>query len=509
MSRLRDVALSLYGSSTLLGMALLVPQTLVPALGEERLGLNKAQIGMAMGFVGIGRVVSNVPAASSQRRLGDKATMVVGVVIFAVAGTAVALVRSLAGVCVGLALIGTYQALHQLGRQSWSRVMFKNEIRGRALGAIGGVTRVASVFGPIAAGLVAARANPRLALLMTPLFAVLALILLAWLPVEPSRRTATPDLAAAYRTVLAVHGRALATSAFFGLLMFWLRSARQLLLPLAAVRLRLDADVVGAVVAASFAVDAFVGIAYAGRVMDGMGRKAAASMACVGFALGFLALAAATSSAGIALAGGGVALAGAVLGVGNGFSSGLVMTISTDLAPEDNRGAFLSLFRLAADAGSILGPDVSGLVSQQVSLFVACLSQAGLAVLCLAFVVLVLPESLKPSTHDSIEVVEDRKPRAFFPPANRPDSSRPPSLLGAAATLTRTPLSAGLPLSHSTTAPADPPTYSIIDDDDDEDDDRRRADDEHPADGNNGASDQPEHQTSDGDGCDEENVVEL
>ena len=49
--------------------------------------------------------------------------------------------------------------------------------------------------------------------------------------------------------------------------------------------------------------------------------------------------------------------AAAVLGMGSGLGSGLVMTLGTDLAPQDpaERGHFLALFRVITDSGILLG----------------------------------------------------------------------------------------------------------------------------------------------------------
>lgn len=482
ISRLSDVACSLYGSTMLLRIAGLVPQTIIPAIGRRRFGLSEAEIGLAMGFMGVGKVCSNVPAASSQRLLGDKTTMLLGCGIFVASGAGLACSRSLAELCGWFWLVGCYQAMLQIGRQSWSRVMFRNEIRGRALGLIGGFTRLASIFGPALAGLVAAR-RPSFALFLTPLFALISLIFLSFLPKE--RNTAAKpeesSLLGAYRAVLVgPHFRHLASTSLFGLVIFWLRMARVLLIPLASVALRGDEDgdeavvVVGYVLASSYVVDALVGMFLAGRVMDNYGRKPAAALACIGMAVGFATLGASPTTTA-------VAVSGVLLGAGNGFSSGLLMTLSTDLAPTNNRGAYLSLFRIASDVGAVAGPDVSGALVGAFSVGVACFAHAGLALCCLVFVFAVLPETLQKET-DALPTITAPKRKSFFVSANGgmgegEDETRAPprttknSLLGAAAKLSRAPLPKTKPY-----AKIDKPTYSIVDDEEDDDDEEKRED---------------------------------
>ena len=50
-------------------------------------------------------------------------------------------------------------------------------------------------------------------------------------------------------------------------------------------------------------------------------------------------------------------LAAAILtGIGNGFGSGIMMTLGADLAPKGSIGEFLGLWRLIGDIGSTGGP---------------------------------------------------------------------------------------------------------------------------------------------------------
>jgi MFS family permease len=45
-----------------------------------------------------------------------------------------------------------------------------------------------------------------------------------------------------------------------------------------------------------------------------------------------------------------------VMGVANGVGSGIIMTLSADLAPRENPAPFLGAFRFTADAGAALAP---------------------------------------------------------------------------------------------------------------------------------------------------------
>ena len=56
---------------------------------------------------------------------------------------------------------------------------------------------------------------------------------------------------------------------------------------------------------------------------------------------------------------------GIIIGLGNGLSTGLIMAISGDYAPKDQRrGPFLSLFKLIYGLGQMFGPSMTGIASE-------------------------------------------------------------------------------------------------------------------------------------------------
>jgi len=64
-------------------------------------------------------------------------------------------------------------------------------------------------------------------------------------------------------------------------------------------------------------------------------------------------------------------------GVANGLSTGIVMTLGADHAPEDKRAEFLGFWRLITDFGNVSGPMlISGMI------FVASLPAAALMTGC-------------------------------------------------------------------------------------------------------------------------------
>ena len=128
----------------------------------------------------------------------------------------------------------------------------------------------------------------------------------------------------------------------------------------AAEVLGLDVAAVGVI--ESFAAGVDMSLFYpAGLVMDRFGRKWAIVPS---FTLQALGMALIPFTGHLTTFIGAVAL----ISVGNGLSSGSMMTLGADLAPPQNRGEFLGLWRLVGDLGSSGGPLIVGGVAQLLTL---------------------------------------------------------------------------------------------------------------------------------------------
>jgi MFS family permease len=127
---------------------------------------------------------------------------------------------------------------------------------------------------------------------------------------------------------------------------------------------------------------------FAGLIMDRRGRKWAIVPPFIGQAVG-MALVPFTASFG------GLLGAASLIGFANGFSSGTMLTVGSDLAPEEGRGEFLGVWWLLGDMGVAAGPLLVGLVAGSLALSAAAwvLAAAGLAA-ALTFGLFV-PETLK------------------------------------------------------------------------------------------------------------------
>jgi MFS family permease len=106
--------------------------------------------------------------------------------------------------------------------------------------------------------------------------------------------------------------------------------------------------------------------------MDRFGRAAVAVPSMLLLGTGFVLLPLTSSAVAI----GAVA---SLMGLGNGISSGIVMTLGADASPDDGRAQFLGGWRLFSDTGNAGGPLVISAISSFAPLAVAVLVMAGIA----------------------------------------------------------------------------------------------------------------------------------
>ena len=118
------------------------------------------------------------------------------------------------------------------------------------------------------------------------------------------------------------------------------------------VSIGLDAQTIALVVGISGAID-FALFYASGQVMDRFGRLWAALPAMLLMSAGFLAL---SFTHDVDQAAMWFAMFAAVLGVGNGLSSGILLTLGADTAPRDDPAPYLGSWRTLTDAGGAVAP---------------------------------------------------------------------------------------------------------------------------------------------------------
>ena len=353
--REHPLILPFYLPSILLAVCngMLVP--VLPLYAKE-LDLSYGLIGLVLAAEGLGMLAGDLPAGMLLRRLGQKRTMLLGVGGTALATLALFWAGSTPEVVVYRLITGFCGALYQIARHAYIANAVTTSIRGRAISLLGGLFRIGRFVGPVLGGTVAAALELRATFLVygglaTGVVGAIALFVRGSQTV--SQRVAQHPSGGHLFATLKAHYRVLITAGAAQLFAQMIRAGRTVIIPLyAADIVGLDVQAIGWIVSMASAIDMLF-FYPAGWIMDHLGRKVAIVPSFAFQALGMFLVPFTGNFLGLFL----VAL---LIGLGNGFSSGSMMTLGADLAPKHARGEFLGIWRFIGDAGSSGAPLVVG-----------------------------------------------------------------------------------------------------------------------------------------------------
>lgn len=362
----RRLAISIY-LPTMLSFVGFGAVTPLIALTAQDLGADIAQAAFVVALLGIGGLVGALPAGILAQRFGERRALVGSLLVDAACMLVAALATSFWVLGASIFVMGLSGAVLILARQSFLTEFVPYRYRARALSTLGGVFRVGSFIGPLLGAAVVTLFDLRAAYWMAIGTALAAAAISALLPDLPRSETATTEEPARMASVLRAHARTYLTIGLGSAALMLVRASRDALLPLWSASIGLDAAQTSLIFAASSAIDLtlfYVG----GSMMDRLGRRAVAvpAMVIMGTCFGLLPLTSTVVGLGAVAVG---------LGLGNGISSGVVLTIGSDASPAVGRHHFLAGWRLTTGIGQAAGPLlVSGLAAA------ASLSVASLAV---------------------------------------------------------------------------------------------------------------------------------
>lgn len=373
------------------GLALLVP---VLPLYLKEIGLSLRMASIVLAGVGLGASLGGLPAGALIARLGERRVMFGAIAMIAVTSAMLGLTEaSIALVALRLGT-GAANISLRLSRQTYITRRIAHGVRGRAMSTIGGSFRMSLFIGPLLGGFLADTLGFEATFAIAGAVTALGVIPPLLQPaaerddiLESAARSATSSssdpvgLFAAIR----VHRRVLALAALVPMLTMAVREGRYVVVPLIGDDLGLSPTAVGALVTVGTSADLLL-FPVAGFIMDRFGRLAAMVPSFSLIALGLVVLGFADTTA-VAVA------AGAIMGVGNGLSSGALLTLGSDLAPADSPGPFLAAIAVIQDVGKIIGPITVGFVGSAASLGTAAFVLAGMMVFVVVWLVVVLGET--------------------------------------------------------------------------------------------------------------------
>ena len=359
---------------------------LVPLYVLE-LGGSPAFAALVVGMRGIGVLLFDVPAGMLVNRFGDKPVLLGGLAAVLLSLLTMAVAPNLWIVALTSLPLGAGSAAWILGRQSYITDSSTPKELGRAIAAMAGLQRVGGFVGPAAGGMIAAAWGYPAAFVAGAGCAVLAAILvLLYTEHLPPKGTADGFGFAGTAQIVVEHARVFATAGIAGFSMQLMRASRQLLIPLMGEFVGLDAAAIGFIYSLSAAVD--MSLFYpVGVVVDRWGRKWIAVPAMVLFTLGFAVLPFVQGYYSLLAA-------SMLLGLANGVSTGIIMIMGSDLAPDQQQGTFLGVWRLIGDLGMSGGPLALGVLVDVASLAAASGAVAIAGAIGVVLVSFFVPETL-------------------------------------------------------------------------------------------------------------------
>jgi MFS family permease len=364
--RLRDIAVAAYGPSVVIstGHGAVLP---VLALRARDLGADVGTAALVVGLLGVGMLITSLPAGVVIARIGEKRALQVAGVVDAVAMGAAALTDSVVGLGAAVVLSGMAWTTFLISRQGFMIDAVPPPFRARALSVLGGTYRIGVFVGPlVGAALIHVWGLPAV------FWFALAMSLAAG-----GLATVLPDLGSERRaeqraeghpslwSVLVAHRRILLTVGVAVVVIGASRSVRNGLLPLWAESIGISASTTSLI----FALAALVDIAFfypGGWVMDRHGRTVVAVPVVLSVAIAALLLPLTSGPVG-------VAAVMVLIAAGNGLGSGIVMTLGADTAPTRGRSQYLGAWRLCGDVGNSGGPLLVSAVAAVAPLATACL----------------------------------------------------------------------------------------------------------------------------------------
>ena len=320
-------------------------------LSARDLGSSLAGAALVVALIGIGSLVSNIPASIITDKFGERRAMMGAAGLSLVALLLCVFSGSLWQFAAGVFLIGAAAAVFNLARQSYLTEAVPPILRARAMSTLGGVGRIGLFAGPFIGAVMIHLAGLSGAFWVAVVAMAAAGTLAWWLPdLVDESSSATRSPAPSIRALILAHRRVLLSVGIGVLLVSAVRSSRQVVVPLWADNLGLSPAATSLIYGLSGAIDMLV-FYPAGKIMDKKGRNAVAvpSMILMGIALLLIPL---TNGAV------GLLLVALLIGFGNGIGSGLVMTLGADYAPRRGRAQFLGIWRFMSDIGGSGGPAI-------------------------------------------------------------------------------------------------------------------------------------------------------
>lgn len=355
-------------------------------------------VGLVLASQSIGNLIGDVPAGMLEGRMGQRRSMLLGLVTVMISVLAMSWSRSVPELIVYGLVSGVGTSLFNISRFAYITNSTPIARRGRAIAVFGGIMRMGTFAGPVIGGAVGLWLGLRAPFVLYAIVAAVAVVLVAVFARDDGsaavvNRGGLLGHSSHLWAVIKAHRHNLTTAGSARLLTQMIRSGRQIIVPLyGAEVLGLDVQQIGLIIGLASAIDMTM-FYPAGLIMDRFGRKFASVPSFVLQALGMALVPITTGFVGLLA----VML---LVGFGNGLGSGVMMTLGADLAPSESVGEFLGVWRLIGDTGQTAAPIVVGTVADLVGFSIATWIIALSGFAAAAILGLAVPETLRSQTQE-------------------------------------------------------------------------------------------------------------
>lgn len=349
---LKKIAVPAFGPSVLFGIGngAILP---VIALSAREVNASVAMSGLIVALLGLGSLISNIPAALVTAKYGERRSLI-GASVFSILALLLCVFATHSvALAVGVLLIGMATSVFYLARQTYLMEVVPISMRARAFSTLAGAQRIGMFVGPFAAaglmhfvGLPGAYWVAIIALTGAGILAFMVPELEA--QVRQKSDAAPPSAKPKLLHIARTHGKVLLTLGVATIFIGAMRASRQIAIPLWADHIGLNPTTTAIIFGLVSGIDMLV-FYPAGKVMDHYGRVWVALPCAVlmGFSLLTIPLTSSLPS---------FIIISMIMGFGNGIGSGIVMTLGADASPPNGRTQFLGIWRLLADVGNSGGP---------------------------------------------------------------------------------------------------------------------------------------------------------
>ncbi|MGD8168917.1 MFS transporter [Herbiconiux sp. P16] len=357
--RFRSIALPALLPSLLFGIGEGAIIPIIPAVASS-LGAGLAGAGLIAAMIVVGQLVGDIPSGWLVSKIGERVAMI-SAALLSIASVTVAMFAATAALFgVAIFFLGLSAAVFALARQAFMTTFVPVRIRARALSTLGGSFRAGWFIGPfLGAAVIGLSGSVQAAFLLHITCAVIVTVVLIAMP-DPTANQVKPDAGerlvraesvGLFTTIWQNRGVLLRMGSGAGVVGA-LRASRMAILPLWAVSIGLSESSTALIVGIGAAAD-FALFYTSGQIMDRFGRLWSVVPSMVGMGLALITLSFTHDLPGAVQW---FIVVAIVMGVANGVGSGIIMTLSADLAPQDNPAPFLGAFRFTADAGAAAAP---------------------------------------------------------------------------------------------------------------------------------------------------------